>query len=129
MTIRRRVSDPVPPRIFPTVASRRCRLSAADGVAKPSPRSVDPIRALSRSCTCLRNSETRKPSSATGTVHRKTVCSVSAYAFTRGAAVADGRLCSPSGLVAALVTAAGSAAPVRAASATPSARFGFSVLV
>ena len=47
--------------------------SAVDGDAKPSPMSVDPMRALSRSSTCLRKSATTNPRTATGTVHRNTV--------------------------------------------------------
>ncbi|CAM5618689.1 hypothetical protein SFUMM280S_07064 [Streptomyces fumanus] len=76
--IRRAVSSRVRPMIFPIDASSTRRESASCGCAKPSPISVEPARALSRSRTCLRNRATRKPSAATGTVHRKTVWMVSA---------------------------------------------------
>ncbi len=53
---------------------------------------------------------------------------VSVYAPTMGTDASGGSRCTPSGLVAALLIAAGSAAPVPAAADTPSRRLGPSAL-
>lgn len=127
-TTRRAVSCSVRPMILPTAASSSRWESPAGGRAKPSPMSDDPARTLSRSRTCLRNRATTKLRAATGTVHRKTVWSVSAYASTIGSATSAGSRCRPSGLSAARAIVAGSAAPVRAPSATAADSFGASVL-
>ncbi len=77
-TMRRAVSGPARRRIPATADSRTFAGSPVLGWAKPSPMSVELARALSRSFTCFRKSETTNPSRATGTVHRKTVWRVSA---------------------------------------------------
>lgn len=76
--MRRAVVMSVPRTIVPTASSSSLAESPVPGRANPSPMSVEADRAVSRSSTCLRKSATRKPTAATGTVHRKTVCRLSA---------------------------------------------------
>ena len=115
---RRRSGARCPVRLPHDLADRQLqqlgRVRAVDGEAKPSPMSVEPARALSRSGTCLRKSATTKPTAATGTVQRNTVCRVSAYASMIGAAAVGGQRVQALRALRGLGEVAGSAVPVTA---------------
>ncbi len=117
-TIPRAVSAPMFRTSLPTASSSSLAESpeAVAGEPNPSPMSVDPARALSRSRTCLRKSATTNPNTATGTVYRNTVCRACAYASITGAATAGSSWCTPSGVDAARASCSGSCPESRAAS-------------
>ena len=72
------------------------------GIAKPSPMSRAPAKAVSRNGTCLRKNPSTKAVAATGAAHRNTIWTASAYACTIGAISASGYACSSLGVPAAL---------------------------